>query len=128
MELTKVIYQKVLTKPTTYDKNTFYLIKENDNDYVDYIITGEDGIPYDLISTERIESLLTFPYDNSTAPTNGQLLVFNGTNFVPEDLSLAGVPQDVLDHIVRTDNPHVVKEDQIPSGIDYTLLFENALI
>jgi hypothetical protein len=126
MELTKVIYKKVLTRPVTYDKNTFYLIKADGDDYVDYVITGDDSVPYDLISTERIESLI-LPYDDSTPPVNGQVLIFDGTNFVPDDAPET-VPQAVLDHITRTDNPHTVLESQIPSGIDYTLLFENALI
>ena len=87
MELTKVIYKKVLTRPVTYDKNTFYLIKADGDDYVDYVITGDDSVPYDLISTERIESLI-LPYDDSTPPVNGQVLIFDGTNFVPDDAPL----------------------------------------
>jgi hypothetical protein len=38
------------------------------------------------------------------------------------------VPPSVIAHISRTDNPHNVQESQIPDGIDYTLLFENALL
>jgi hypothetical protein len=38
------------------------------------------------------------------------------------------VPPSVIAHISRTDNPHNVQENQIPDGIDYTLLFENALL
>jgi hypothetical protein len=38
------------------------------------------------------------------------------------------VPAEVIAHISRTDNPHNVQENQIPDGIDYTLLFENALL
>jgi hypothetical protein len=38
------------------------------------------------------------------------------------------VPPSVITHISRTDNPHNVQENQIPDGIDYTLLFENALL
>ena len=44
------------------------------------------------------------------------------------DPEQASVPIEVTQHITRTDNPHNVTEAQIPDGIDYTLLFENALI
>ena len=44
------------------------------------------------------------------------------------DPDQASVPIEVTQHIARTDNPHNVTESQIPDGIDYTLLFENALI
>jgi hypothetical protein len=37
------------------------------------------------------------------------------------------VPPSVLAHISRTDNPHRVTENQLEDGLDYTLIFENAL-
>lgn len=45
-----------------------------------------------------------------------------------EQTADATIPPEVSNHITRTDNPHNVREDQIPDGIDYTLLFENALL
>ena len=39
----------------------------------------------------------------------------------------AAVPIEVTDHITRVDNPHNVQDSQIPDGIDYTLIFNNAI-
>lgn len=42
-------------------------------------------------------------------------------------LSTASVPQAVIDHIARTDNPHSVEESQLNNGPDYVVIFENIL-
>jgi hypothetical protein len=127
MTPSKITYHKVISLPTTLAPNALYYVKPTEATYVDWIITDKDGNPNEVISNERIESLL-LPYDNTTLPQDGQVLVFNGTNYVPQNIPSAEVPTDILTHITRIDNPHSVTEDQLIQGIDYRLIFENALI
>ena len=127
MEPQKVVFYKVITLPSVLTPNAFYYIKVPGDEYVDYVLTDDAGIPYEVISNERIQSLI-LPYDDSVLPVNGQILIFDGTNYVPQDLPTLEVPDSVLDHISNTNNPHNVTEDQIPDGITYTLIFENALL
>jgi hypothetical protein len=76
MELNKFTFYKVLSLPSELSKDTFYFVKPNNSKYVDYVITDSDGIPYDIINTKRITSLV-LPYNINSVSVNRQILIFN---------------------------------------------------